>query len=360
MRCSFIFLKLFSSFFCCFLSNLFCLREKSADGERNLLLLVVDTCNLSVNNVATNGATYTESDWLNNDLYLEFGNYYVKDLATGNYLISGATQTGITSVQKRLNLGYCRVYQAEVWDQGVCLFYGTLTKWYDGVYGVWDEIGHRFWPSEQPTRLSGYTCGSNEPNWEVESGTTYESGWYLVPVTDSENNPPSGDYVFYHPDQSAILGVNVQQYASDSTVSVTTGLTVTAMTDGEYMVSDAVYSGLTKFNLIGGIGGGFRLKGKTGDWYLRTSGVTSPANVGVKDVMIGAQEPTYLNQEGSNVYINFVSQNYCWALGYKGYVFPDGEGGTYTIYGAGGWKCSGANQSYDYDRHLYLYRLVHR
>lgn len=183
--------------------------------------------------------------------------------------------------------------------------------------------------------------------WEYDC----PAGWYLVPVTDAENNPPAGDdYVFYSPLRSSALAVNANDY-----VYIVNDVPVTGVTGGEYYISDETYSALTKWNLIGGIGGGFRLKGRTGDSYLRTARATSPESLSVKDVEIGAMEPTYFNLEDGKVYINFVSQNYCWALGMKQYTIA-GE----TVDGTGGWKCSGAGQSYDYDAHLYLYRLVHK
>ncbi len=188
--------------------------------------------------------------------------------------------------------------------------------------------------------------------WEFDC----PEGWYLVPVTDSESNPPAGsDFVFYAPLRSSVLTVVDNGYPEDSYVTITNDVPVTAVTGGEYLISDATYSGLTIWNLDGGIGGGFKVKGKTGDWFLRTARTTAPQSVSTKDIVLGAYEPTYFNAEDGKVYVNFVSQEYCWALGFRSYT------GIQSDFDApGGWKCSGAGQSFDYDSHLYLYRLVRK
>ena len=310
---------------------------------------------LVINGVATNGSNYTESDWLNNDRYLEFGNYYVKDLATGNYLITGATQTGITSLQKRLNLGYTRIYQAEVWDQGNCLFYGVPVRWSDGVFGIWDEIGYRFYPATYPERISGYTCEEGVPNWNdtgstPDTGGTQPTGWYLVPHTDAETDPLTNqDYVFFCAQDNATL---------TSGLSIVTGMTVTALTNGEYKIDDSQLNTYGKFRWVAGTG--FKLKGGSSTDYLCAGSPQNPSTAYSTSVFLGSNQPTYLNQAGLNVYINFVNDGYCWALNYKYFQFGNDPTSPWNYYGTIASKCSGPYTSEDYRNHLYLYKLVQR
>lgn len=311
---------------------------------------------LSVNGNVLTGTTFPSSDWTSKDRYWEFGNNYIKDLSDGSYIVSGTPAGDIYDVQKCLNLGYGRVYQAEIWDNGNLVAFLLPVKWYGDVFGVYDTIGHRFYEAERPERLSGYTCSSDEPNWSGDTPSP-DQHWYLVPVTDSENNPPAGDdYVFYSPLRSSALSVNLAEYAEDSLVTITNDIPVTATTGGEYRITDETYSGLTKWNLIGGIGGAFRLKGKTGDWYLRTERTTSPDTAREKGVRLGSAEPTYFNSEDGKVYVNFVSQNWCWAFAWE-IAFPGTE---WEFPTPGAYKCNGYYASYDFASHFYLYRLVRK
>lgn len=291
------------------------------------------------------------------DYYLEIGNYYVKDLSDGSIVVSGATKAdaNVPVLPMRISLGYGRVYQAEIWENNVLKHLFLPVRWFDQKYGVYDTIGHRFYPVGNQT-VSGHTCGSGEPNWSGDTPSP-DQHWYLVPVTDSENNPPAGDdYVFYSPLRSAVLEAVVGNTAEDSSLRVTYDLPVTATTGGEYLITDETYSGLTKWNLIGGIGGAFRLKGKTGDWYLRTERTTIPDTAREKGVRLGSAEPTYFNLENGQVYVNFVSQNWCWAFAWE-IAFPGTE---WEFPTPGAYKCNGYYASYDFASHFYLYRLVRK
>lgn len=145
-----------------------------------------------------------EEDFKSTDYYLEFGNNYIKDVNTGDYVASGDTASIIPTVPLRVNLGYSRIYGCEIWDNGSKVFDGLPCVWGNGSCGLYDAIGHRFYPPTNPGRMSGYDCESIDYKdayftiTPLSGGTLYlrsgieyndDGTWKTVPDGTAYENP---------------------------------------------------------------------------------------------------------------------------------------------------------------------------
>lgn len=111
---------------------------------------------------------------LNTIYEFEIGNYYIKDLTTGNNVLSGATQSGVATSRVRPiwlfygDTDYTDVYYLKVFQGG--LLVKDFIPWTDmnGNYGLYDKVSNTVFSS------TGSLTGSSTINdVEVGGGVTY-------------------------------------------------------------------------------------------------------------------------------------------------------------------------------------------
>ena len=152
--------------------------------------------NSSVNNwlvydFITSRNYYNTGDW-SKRFHIEIGDYYIKDVDSGNYLVNTTKKTGFTRPnqmylfhmdgnQNTNNIDYGKIYSVKIWQND------TLVKdfipWTDGNgnYGIYDKVS-----------LSAYTStnqmtGSSTVNTVTVSGGTEYPIYYDV-IQDPPNN----------------------------------------------------------------------------------------------------------------------------------------------------------------------------
>ena len=187
---------------------------------------------------------YNTGDW-SKRFHIEIGNYYIKDVDSGNYLINTTKKTGFTrpnqmylfhmdGTQSTNNIDYGYVYSVKIWQND------TLVKEFvpcfrnsDNVVGLYDIVGNEFHGSLESTLIAGSvvtpsssTTVGNVVYQKITNGST-------PPPTPPTPQPFDGKWIGYY------QGGTSYSAACDSSSAITKS----EVREGEYTAYTKVIIG---------------------------------------------------------------------------------------------------------------------